>query len=83
VLQTDCAVDADEQRLVLDLGVAVRDRDRSFLVRRREIFGRGVVAVVDDGFVQALEAGAAGRDEIFEAQLLSTSSMKSEPTSSA
>ena len=70
MLQTDRAVHAGEQRLVLDLGVAVRDRDRGFLVRGGELFRRDVVAVVDDGFVQALEARGAGRGEIFEAQAL-------------
>jgi hypothetical protein len=42
-------------------------------------FRRGVLAVIDDGFVQAFEAGAAGGDAYSKPMLFSTSSMKSEP----
>ena len=55
MLQPDGAVRQHQHRLAFDLGVAVRHRDRGFLM------GAGVpfeVRVVDQRFMQAAEAGA-------------------------
>ena len=70
VLQADGAVRHDHHRLAFDLGVAVRHGDRGFFVAAGEQFGILVAAVIDDGFVQAAEAGAGIGGAIFDAERL-------------
>ena len=70
MLQADGAVRHDHHRLAFDLGVAVRHGDRRFFVAAGEQLGVLVAAVVDEGFVQAAEAGAGIGGDVFEAERL-------------
>ncbi|MEA2824075.1 MAG: hypothetical protein QOF03_557 [Alphaproteobacteria bacterium] len=70
MLQPDRAMGADQHRLVLDLGIAMRERDRGFLMRRGDEFRRDILAVVQHRFMQALEARRTGRGEIIEFEAL-------------
>ncbi len=70
VLQADGAVGHDHHGFAFDLGVAVGHGDGGFLVQAGEEFGVLVIAVVDDGFVEATEAGAGVRGAIFDAERL-------------
>lgn len=68
VLQADRRMDEIEDRLAFDLGIALRHRDRDFFVQAGEPFGRGILAVIDEGFLQAAEARARHRGDVFDAQ---------------
>ena len=70
VEQADGAVNDDQHRLAGGLGVAVRHGDGRFLVQAGEQLGRGVLAVVDERFVQALERRAGIDGGVLEADLL-------------
>ena len=67
VLQTDRAVTRHGKRLAFDLGVALRHMDGDVLVHAGDDFGL-VVAVIDDGFMQAAIARRAVDRDILDAE---------------
>ena len=67
VLQTDRAVTRHRKRLAFDLGVALRYMDGDVLVHAGDDFGL-VVAVIDDGFMQAAIARRAVDRHILDAE---------------
>jgi len=67
VLQTDRAVTRHGERPAFDLGVALRHMDRDVLVHAGDDFGL-VVAVIDDGFMQAAIARRAVDRDILDAK---------------
>src|SRR5215475_10156875 len=70
VLQADHTVTDHGERLAFHLGVAVAHRHGDFLVRASEDFRLEVLAVVDDGFVEATEARRAIHREIVDVERL-------------
>ena len=58
VHQADIGVHDRRHRLAGDLGIAVRDRDRGFLVQAEQHLRLLVAEIVDDAVVQAAIAGA-------------------------
>jgi len=70
VLQADGAVAQGQERLAGGLEVAVRHRDRRFLVHAGQEFGFLVAAVIDQRLVQAAEARRRVRRQIFEIERL-------------
>ncbi len=69
VLQADRAVDHRAHGLARRLGVAMRHRHGRFLVHAREQLGL-VAAVVDQGLVDAAEAGARIGGDVLEVERL-------------
>jgi hypothetical protein len=70
MLDSHGGVEQHQHRLALDLGIAVRHGNRRFFVTGGKEFRLRIVAVVDQGFVQAREAGARIRHHILKIELL-------------
>ena len=65
MLQTHGAMAQRDRRLARDLEIAMRHRGRGFLMHRRDQLGLLVVAIGDDGIVQAAAArGGIGEDVV-------------------
>ena len=75
VLQADDAVTRHRDRLAFDLGVALRHVDGDVLVHAGDDFGL-VVAVIDDGFVQAAIARRAVDRQVFDAERIEHDELK-------
>ena len=70
VLQADAGMAKHRHGLARRFSVAVRHRDRGFLVHAGEEFGLFVAAVVDDRLVQAAEAGSRVGGDVVDADRL-------------
>jgi len=68
MLQADGAADHCGHRLARDLGVAMRHGDGDLFVQAHDEFGLGVLAVVQQRFLQAAERRGGEAGDVVDAE---------------